>query len=232
MKILRNFSNFVFVLGLGLITYGLTSSVIDKVDGSPKVEVVSFPIHLHTDSSPMPIAPLLVVESPAPEPELTEAQLVELEQQALITHLAKLYHQPEDLVERIIVSAYEEGARHDLSPLLILAIIMKESSLQASVQNRYGAMGLMQVVPRFHQDKLPRGKTPKEVLLKPEGNIQVGTQILAEYLILKKGSMSDALKKYSGNARNYEVIVNRYKSELESVLALALADSSDLDLSV
>lgn len=213
MKNFRTFSNAIRGLGLGLISLGLLLPLIQHQDTS-SLEPVNLPIHFSADASPLALAPI-----PAPlKSEVSPEQREEVEQQLLVEYLSDHYRQPQEMVERIIASAYKESAQHDLPPLLIVAIIMKESSLRASVQNGYGAMGLMQVVPRFHMDKIPAGKSPKEVLLKPESNIQVGTQILAEYLRLKDGSLSAALKKYSGNARNYEVVVNRFQRELEEII--------------
>src|SRR3546814_14131457 len=77
--------------------------------------------------------------------------------------------------------------------------MQKESSLRPKVQNRYGAQGLMQVVRRWHREKLH----PSESLFDPAVNIRVATDILEEYLASANGSLTKALVKYSGNARAY-----------------------------
>src|SRR3546814_4641906 len=77
--------------------------------------------------------------------------------------------------------------------------MQKESSLSPKVQSRYGAQGLMQVVRRWHREKLH----PSESLFDPAVNIRVGADVLEEYLELAGGNLSAALAKYSGNARNY-----------------------------
>ena len=77
--------------------------------------------------------------------------------------------------------------------------MQKESAFRAKVQNRYGAQGLMQVVRRWHREKL----SPSESLFDPEVNIRVGADILEEYIELAGGSLTKALIKYSGNARSY-----------------------------
>ena len=59
-----------------------------------------------------------------------------------------------------------------------------------------GAQGLMQVIPRFHQDKIGT-KRGKYALFDPELNVRVGTQVLQEGL-QRYGSMQRALQYYNG----------------------------------
>jgi soluble lytic murein transglycosylase-like protein len=59
-----------------------------------------------------------------------------------------------------------------------------------------GAKGLMQVLPRFHLDKL-EAHGGEEALLDPDVNIEVGTQILREYL-RRFGQTVTALQQYAG----------------------------------
>jgi len=79
----------------------------------------------------------------------------------------------------------------------------------SKVKNSYGAMGLMQVVPRFHPEKIKAGET----LLDPDVNVRVGAQILNEYLRWHEGELNAALKRYSGVARNYarDVLTSQYE---------------------
>jgi soluble lytic murein transglycosylase-like protein len=71
-----------------------------------------------------------------------------------------------------------------------------ESSYNPVAESSVGAMGLMQVLPKFHQEKLTEhGGT--EALLDPQVNIEVGTQILREYL-KRFGDPETALQMYAG----------------------------------
>jgi soluble lytic murein transglycosylase-like protein len=138
------------------------------------------------------------------------------EQIALVSYLAAKYHQSVDATVTIVKSAYAEGLRRGVPPLLVLAIIEKESSLKPAAKSNYGALGLMQVVPRFHGDKLQEESHP-EGLYDPDTNIRVGTKILAEYLDKKRGNVENALKQYSGNASDYTKKVSALRTSLEAV---------------
>lgn len=120
---------------------------------------------------------------------------------ALITaHLASKYKRHEDAVRMYVDLAFEEAQKHpDVTPELILAVIQKESSLRPWVKSNYGAEGLMQVVRRWHPEKVQ----DEESLLEPDVNIRVGAQILQEYIRQKQGDLKAALVKYSGNAKGY-----------------------------
>jgi soluble lytic murein transglycosylase-like protein len=100
-------------------------------------------------------------------------------------------------------------------------MMQKESSLRPKVQSHYGAQGLMQVVPRWHYDKLQ----PSESLFDPEVNIRVGAEVIQEYLEQADGSLIKALKKYSGNARNYAAVVLDESYKLARVAAEAARDA-------
>lgn len=146
------------------------------------------------------------------------------EQAAVAAHLADKYAQPEGAIMHIVKVAYREGLRVGVSPLTLLAIMEKESGLRAKVVNGYGAVGLMQVVPRFHLEKLKKGDVVAQ-LQHPDTNIRVGSQVLAEYLRSSKGNLTKALVRYSGNASQYAERVAKFKGQLEKVLAARTANS-------
>ena len=83
-----------------------------------------------------------------------------------------------------------------------------------------GAKGLMQVIPKFHPEKLlEHGGEP--ALLDPEVNIQVGAQILREYL-RRFGETETALQMYAGAfdepTSGYAVKVLAEHARLEQML--------------
>ena len=123
----------------------------------------------------------------------------ELKKQAQAKYLAEKLKKHERAVRKYVDLAWAEASKRELDPELLIAIIKKESSFRPQVQSPYGAQGLMQVVRRWHRDKLH----PSESLFDPEVNIRVGADVLEEYLELAGGNLNTALRKYSGNARGY-----------------------------
>lgn len=118
------------------------------------------------------------------------------EQRAVTEFIAKRYRVAEDAIAGFVASAYRAGGQLKLDPLLILAVMAVESRYNPVAESNMGAKGLMQVIPKFHQDKLlEHGGEP--ALLDPEVNIQVGAQILREYL-RRFGEVETALQMYAG----------------------------------
>lgn len=99
---------------------------------------------------------------------------------------------------KIAGSITKHSEANNIDPFLVLSIIKRESGFRHTIKNRYGAVGLMQVVPRFHKEKI-KGRSLTDI----DTNIEIGVMILAEYLESNQGSLRKALVKYSGNARNY-----------------------------
>ncbi len=89
--------------------------------------------------------------------------------------------------------AFRAGIKNNLDPFLILAVIGVESSFQSNAKSNAGAIGYMQVVPKWHLNKI----SDVNKLYDPQYNVSIGSRILAEYLDIT-GSMELALKKYSG----------------------------------
>ncbi len=89
-----------------------------------------------------------------------------------------------------------------------------------------GAKGLMQIIPRYHQEKLLE-HGGEYALLDPEVNIQVGVQILREYL-RRAGATETALQMYNGAldepTARYAAKVMAEKARLKEFLAGALGD--------
>jgi soluble lytic murein transglycosylase-like protein len=116
-------------------------------------------------SAQLPVA----VESPA-----------EREQRTVTEYIAKRYRVADQAVAGYVSLAYQAGAQHSVDPLLILAVMAIESRYNPVAESSMGARGLMQVIPKYHLEKLlDHGGEP--ALLEPAVNIVVGAQILREY---------------------------------------------------
>lgn len=118
------------------------------------------------------------------------------EHRALAEFLARRFRVAEEAVARFVTTAYHAGGELRVDPLLILAVIAVESRFNPVAESAFGAKGLMQVIPKFHMDKVEL-LGGQDALLEPEANIQVGTQILREYL-RRSGGTESALQMYAG----------------------------------
>src|SRR5215218_9350779 len=114
----------------------------------------------------------------------------------LATVVARRYKLADGAAGQVVRSAFREGGRHGLDPLLILAVIAVESRFNPFAASEQGALGLMQVVPRFHKDKMPDEGAP--AMLETEPNIATGTLILKDS-IRRGGSDEAGLQLYNGS---------------------------------
>lgn len=128
-------------------------------------------------------------------------------------------------IVRIVNAAFSEAKKHSIDPFLIIALINTESKFRPWAKNKSGARGLTQVIPRWHRDKI-KGRDIMHI----ETNIEVGTKVLVDCLNRNKG-MKNALRCYSGGARNYAQKLRSGHTELrEADIAYRL--ENDLPLVV
>ena len=139
------------------------------------------------------------------------------EQRAVSEFIAKRYRVAQDAISGFVATAYRAGTEWKVDPLLILAVMAIESRYNPVAESAMGARGLMQVIPKFHGDKLLEhgGET---ALLDPQVNIRVGAQILREYL-RRFGETETALQMYAGafdepsSAYAFKVLAERARME-------------------
>ena len=110
--------------------------------------------------------------------------------------IARRYRVADEAVAGFVAAAYRAGRKFAVDPLLVLAVMAVESRYNPVAESGVGAKGLMQVLPRFHLEKLA-AHGGEEALLDPDVNIEVGTQILREYL-RRFGETVTALQMYAG----------------------------------
>jgi soluble lytic murein transglycosylase-like protein len=113
-----------------------------------------------------------------------------------------LEHQPAaspDWAYDVADVIYAEAREHGLDPLLVAALMARESSFRPGVISHMGAMGLMQVRPFVGEAVAQRSDVDwygPEVLHDPEANIRVGTRYLVELLDRFDGDVYLALAAY------------------------------------
>lgn len=141
--------------------------------------------------------------------------------EALAEFLAKRYKVSQDLTLEFVQIAHAEAARVNMDPLLVMAVIAVESRYNPIAESSVGAKGLMQIIPKFHGDKLAEFGGEKSVF-DPESNIRVGTRILREYMS-RTGNVGIALQMYAGALSDendtYTTKVLGEKQRLQRVVA-------------
>lgn len=116
--------------------------------------------------------------------------------QSALDSVSRRYRVAGDALLPVFVTAQAVGRDLQLDPLLIIAVIGVESGFNPFSQSGYGAQGLMQVVPRYHSDKLPEQAEPT-AFLDPLINVQVGARILRES-INRMGGLEEGLQQFGG----------------------------------
>jgi soluble lytic murein transglycosylase-like protein len=139
---------------------------------------------------------------------------------ALVSYVSRRYRVASSATEQLVDAAYEAGQEVGLDPLLILAVMAIESRFNPIAESGMGAKGLMQVIPKHHQDKLGH-HGGESAVLDPTTNIMIGAQILKEY-IRRTGSLEAGLQFYNGAladvSSQYAQKVMAEKERLEEAL--------------
>lgn len=95
----------------------------------------------------------------------------------------------------VVEETFNQAIQNRVDPFVMLAVMSVESSFDYTARSGAGAIGLTQVIPHWHMDKMPN---PAHVF-DPKNNIRVGTEVLAEYLRWYKGDVQKALLQYNGS---------------------------------
>lgn len=137
------------------------------------------------------------------EPEVVEvadttATKLSPDLQRVKTYIAKRYQVSAVAVEPLLASAQQTGRSVGVDPLLLVAVMAIESRFNPFAESPMGAQGLMQVIPKWHPDKVDV-KTDKGAMFDPDTNIRVGALVLKEY-IQSTGSVERALQQYNGSS--------------------------------
>lgn len=140
--------------------------------------------------------------------------------QGALDYVARRYRVSNDVLQPIFSAVQSTGRELNLDPLLIVAVIGVESGFNPFSQSVLGAQGLMQVVPRYHRDKLPSdaGELP---FFDPLTNVQIGARVLQES-IRRYGGIEDGLQQFGGASNDPE---RRYSNRV-------LAERQRLELAV
>lgn len=162
----------------------------------------------------------MLVASEVGQVALDEPQLSD-EMQKVRDWVARRYRVSSEALEPAFVEAELSAREAALDPLLIVAMMAVESSFNPAAKSHAGALGLMQVIPRWHMDKIGPDND-YTALFDPRINVQVGTLVLVEGM-QRYGSLEAALQYYNGARHDpemrYTKRVMSVKRQLQDVLA-------------
>lgn len=162
-------------------------------------------------------AAVAAVEEPESPPSEATPSALNPRMRGALDYVSRRYRVSTDALQPIFATAQTVGRELHLDPLLIIAVIGVESGFNPFSQSVFGAQGLMQVVPRFHLDKLPDEAAPA-AFLDPVTNVQVGARVLKES-ISRNGGLEDGLQQFGGASndpeRRYSLKVLAEKQRLE-----------------
>lgn len=134
----------------------------------------------------------------------------------LSRYIARRYKVSQGAVDPLVAAAVQEGRANQLDPLLILAVVSVESSFNPLAESVVGAQGLMQIMPRFHSEKISWEKG-QFALLDPQENVRVGAMILREY-IRRKPDLPTALQQYAGASNDMQMgYANKVVQEMDKL---------------
>jgi soluble lytic murein transglycosylase-like protein len=152
-------------------------------------------------TSPQASGAISFGQADTPEPGRAPAVVADTraEIDALAILVAKKYRISVRATRDLIGAAYREGHRIGIDPLLILAVISVESRFNPIAESDMGAMGLMQIIPAYHQDKFDAAGGASA--LDPLTNIRVGARVLKDY-IERGGTEIAGLQRYNGSAND------------------------------
>lgn len=119
----------------------------------------------------------------------------------LVAYIQDRFHVSAAKAAAIVAEADRQAVRYGLDTEIILAVIAVESTFKEKAVSRVGARGLMQIMPKYHPEKIRRiGGI--HALFEPRKNIATGSQILGDYLQLSNGNIRHALLRYNGSLKN------------------------------
>lgn len=151
-----------------------------------------------TRTEVVPTVPAAITANSPREP-VTDTALMQAEEaryRALSQFVARRYLVSQEVAFDLVTVAHNAGRQFQLDPLLIIAVIAIESRFNPIAESPAGAKGLMQIIPKFHGDKL-EAYGGEDAVFEPAANIQVGARILKEYL-RRTGHLGMALQMYAG----------------------------------
>jgi len=155
------------------------------------------------------------------------------DEDTIAAYLEREWNLGQQYASQVASAVKSSSQRHGLDPLLLMAVAATESSFKHWVGNPGGGadpmkpFGIMQVAGRFHPDKFPGGAVKSTSVIE---NVDLGAQVLREYLNTERGNEKRALLRYNGTLHvsdKYFQKVSQFKKRLlRGLLAQSTVDAT------
>jgi len=173
------------MLGLVLLLVGAGTSGVATLHA---VSSALSNLSVSTDARPFPKGQGR--STPSSTPSLTPPLA------AALDYVAQRYRVAGEALLPIFETVQTVARQRQMDPLLLIAVISIESRFNPISESPMGAQGLMQIIPRYHSDKLTDAAA-NAPFLDPVTNVQIGAQILQD-AIHRQGSLIAGLQYYAG----------------------------------
>ena len=176
-----------------------------------------------TITTPAPTSELkledLLLADLAHKPPYAAPRAIHTEDNKIAALLKKTYKHLTWKDAKEISSSVRTYSSNVISASLLLGLIAKESSFNKNAISTHGAVGLTQVMPRYHQDKI-KGRSLNNI----KTSIEVGSRVLRDCLTRSKGNTRLALGCYNGATSSegidrYYFAVRRHQNVFASALS-------------
>lgn len=170
--------------------------------------------------------PVAVLDAPVPpKPVAPPGPTLSARMQRVLEYTAKRYRLSPLALEPAFAAAERSARELGLDPLLIVAVIGIESGFNPFAESIMGAQGLMQIIPRYHSDKLPQdvrnGADAATAFFDPVMNVRVGARALHEF-IRDTGGLVEGLQQFAGAPDDpEEAYADKVLAEVERLESLA-----------
>lgn len=122
------------------------------------------------------------------------------------------------IINRIDKAVMKYSLMYKLPPEFVVCVMKRESNFNPLAKSRVGALGLMQVFPKWHRDKMQKMGIDTADVYHIDHNVRLGCWILREYLD-RTGSVDKALRSYVGGKHPSYIrdILTMYVNEIMEV---------------
>ena len=125
-------------------------------------------------------------------------ELVKKDKKTVVPIIKKLRPQLDDnIAEDISKAIIKYSFEYRIPPEFVVYLMQRESRFDVLAKSKASALGLMQVLPQWHKDKMDKMGITKNEVYHIDNNVKLGCWILRGY-INETGSIEKALTKYVG----------------------------------